>query len=473
MMTPAYSKLQNIVKHSINESFDFGEIETTDLSQFDDVASAAVAKLNMDMDITALFASLFNIECPLKNFTPIKVIPGILGYCRENNWNICNYTGVNRHNECYENDAFMFSHWQPSREDIHYWGFKLIQNMKHHKWGFISSSSLKSFASDDDSKYAADVQTLPNSVINTINTVISFVTGEPFNIVQNAFKDNGRVFYSIALSPDMGVMVIDHISCYDTQLKNRPYTTQYRVYSKPEKFLGPCIIFTGKVGYKMGKEQNELQADHEQFKFQQKITDFILGIENSCNMSVFSHILKDMASYYCRPLEIQKPQFDKNGHIWYSACSPVSLYGRCQNQWSEREMPPARANVSTLSITNKIPAWLEPKSVMANVFTSGWEPAVLNPKIIGWKNRKFPGMMLYVTPDPMFAGKLLGPDSIEYVKECCHVCIKKNVKTFYTAYAFVWYGHQVMEMFEDFMENTPKKTKIKDFFREAYNKMWK
>ena len=78
-------------------------------------------------------------------------------------------------------------------------------------------------------------------------------------------------FYDLFISPDNGLIIVDHVSEYKDGLVSnfntgRTDDRQFKLNSEPIRFMSMAIVFTNKIAYKMSNSVGELKSKEKQYK---------------------------------------------------------------------------------------------------------------------------------------------------------------------------------------------------------------
>lgn len=325
-------------------------------------------------------------------------------------------------------------------------------------WKYISSIDLTQ-SHRDVLKYIVDLDTLPKRVIRTINEIISAVILEPYDIMKSAYSNSAgsgdrRVFYKIFVSPDNGVLFIDHISKYKDPLIRARFNSTKFIVTEPAQYYFNCgIAYTKAVGYKFKTGKNELAAQSDEFNHTELIKKYIKAVEQGTYIACLNDTNYWNDNTYRPKDKCQEIKYDRNDHIWYAAVSHSTIWGRVRvpSQLSRKDAP---ANYKPLDFTNL------PKQFKITTFCFGavspkqWKAVVRHPKIIGYQNHAYPGFIVYCVSDLTFADKLLGPGASAHMLECGQVFVKGDtINEYYRCFPFVWFNDKGMKDIDNYLDD--------------------
>lgn len=115
---------------------------------------------------------------------------------------------------------------------------------------------------------------IPESLDSCINTILSTALQRPVNFREHMFYEGNlpqTFFYDLFISPDNGLIIVDHVSEYKDGLVSnfntgRTDDRQFKLNSEPIRFMSMAIVFTNKIAYKMSNSVGELKSKEKQYK---------------------------------------------------------------------------------------------------------------------------------------------------------------------------------------------------------------
>lgn len=244
------NKISYIVKSSINEAFDFNNVPIQKTIIDDTVRMYGCMNSNMlafKKKIKTLFLDAFGIEAPAGCTHESKIgnIPVL--YSTAKQFDINDFSMIDM--ECtygslicvHPLTRFSLSTEQAllSAGFIHYKGIN-TDNIMYPIYNVVQHDILQADA------YVIDIL---NDITNTMgipNVIGTLKVGDNVNSITDRYTQ-----YSVYVSPDKGIIIIEAL---------------YYVKDKDivlEKYLNPCILFTGKVLYELKNEKgtNKLQDE--------------------------------------------------------------------------------------------------------------------------------------------------------------------------------------------------------------------
>lgn len=338
-----------------------------------------------------------------------------------------------------------------------------------HNQGFIRVSSsyvYKNYVKN----FKIDPSDIKTELDECINAIIEHAIGKPYNYRDHLFqtaenRTDDKVFYSLWISPDNGVIIVDHISMYDRP-PTHSWMASYDVYRVPVRYMGPAVVFTNLVAYKQTAHDKddvrEMKASQAKFKFMNRIADICTGIEKRCYTTAI-----DCNTYNNGDIDRTGIMFDKNKHVYYSGASAyqwTTNNSQCIVHRTASQGQPAPQDIEPFKFPDKI---------SVDIFTtytsykSNFKQVVNHPKIIGFINPENPYFIIYATPDRNFAMNLLGYESGRFLDEKCvmyygyrPVVNGVKVNKYIKFYVFYWYTDAGMQLIDYAIKNNLSKTKI-------------
>ena len=137
---------------------------------------------------------------------------------------------------------------------------------------------------------------IPESLDPCINTILSTALQRSVNFREHKFfvgNEPQSFFYDFFISPDNGLIIVDHVSEYKEGLTSNFTTGRteehlFKLASAPVRFMSAAIVFTNKIAYKMSNTVGELKSKEKQYKLVQYIKKFARAVEDATGLYVLS-----------------------------------------------------------------------------------------------------------------------------------------------------------------------------------------
>lgn len=486
-MKPTYTNYS-----TINEDFDFGslEIESVDMDTLEDGVSEAMATRNLEIPLDQILAGAFKLK--LSNVMSQKLTFGkYMGWCHPKNKkpvkdkinDTCRNTIENILNNGIPSDTWGRNTAKESTCLINTIPSHIIHNFNAATIKDITSAGFKficnSMPSGGYNQAITDVCLMDASEIDErvcqcINETIKYVTGHDYDFRDTLFaketvkkpvnKQIPKLFYKIWVSPDNGLIIIDHISEYDAKdvKRNQWHSGEYDIYNFPKSIMIGAVIFTNIKGYVLHYDKKESKQQLYQVEIQKKELKFINALEASMTITC-----KRLESYAyldkLRGIDHYEVHHDPHGHIWYPAV-PLNAY-----MARDYRSPAPKTYKIPNDLTNLKKAYgiFKFSTVMGN--SNEWIQCVSHPKIRGYRHIKMPGIIIYQTNDPVFCEKLLGPGSASYLRNYADMYyLDKKTNDYICLWSFIWFDDWAMEICDKFIDD-PKSSisSLTKFLREV------
>lgn len=453
------NKFHHIIQKSINEAFDFSaaDIQTTDISDLDLTANIAVSKYNMSLDIKGILYALF--KCSLPPGVKQKVDwNGIYGYVHSNHddldMNLVQKEKIRRNGFwIYEAPAFVTKDrgyhpylqelTQPYSESLLLANFKLMTNVACSEILTINKNAV------------------PDQVFKAVNTIIEQLTGKPYDSKTDMYSDKvTNMVYKMYLSPDNGIIILDHASLFDNNM--RPFNTLYKdicckghiefrkyveLKQKLVAYFKPMVIFTGAVGYKLNNI--DYKAAKKTQDTAKKTMQFIKAITRRLGIFPPADSLDSPQLYEYDA----SPKFDKNGHIFWTAVNQDTPYFCYSNPGGKA---PNLRNSKPLDFKVMVPD----QALIHGMHKLDYVKCFNNPKVIGFKNKEYNEQICYIFNDLDLAVKLLGEEHRNYIENACKRYYVYDGDVWHV-YAVSWLTDAGMKAYEAFLDKKISLAEIK------------
>lgn len=451
-------------------TFDFNDIQIDTVTQdIKELASKGLAYRNLEIPVKALFRVLYNIDAPVGCSVKSKIgnypawfnihedrpnVPKSISKClfkislgkRDMNYEWNKPVEATSSYTCTSQEyANLTGKYTISLFDA---GFKLVSNMQQETNRFGKTDL---YLPENELDY---------DLAKCINAILEYVVRKPCNVKDNIFGKNqivddqfNQLFYRIFVSPDKGILVIDHITYY-----NDPKTLSYNRYTdvphinitqSPKFLCMPMVVFTNSIGYIIQDTVKGFEKQSKDFERKKREMNFIKELETYNGVTV---LRTDISTTYppCRPAPAPIMK-DRNGHIWYGAAYPYS-YVPYKNK---THIPPQ----SMIELAGPMDDPDAPVNRLTQVCSSAknWHICILHPKIRGYRNIKAKGIILYQTNDPEWSEKILGRGAAEYLRKYTDTYNNSQRYNYELGYSFIWYDDYAMEMYDKFIDNEIEK----------------
>lgn len=220
--------ISTLIHKSISEALDFGsiEIETTPIS---DIKNQILCAYNTQIPIDVLLASVYKVKSIKAQKTPID-IDGFPA------WVSLNYESFpakyDRHIKNFTKPPLKeIDSGCPFHDNSHIViaGLPAKYRVELHNQGFIRVSSTYAYK-NYVKNFKIDPSDIKSELDDCINAIIEHAIGKPYNYRDHLFqkmedRTDDKVFYSLWISPDNGLIIVDHISMYDKPPKHNMYAS--------------------------------------------------------------------------------------------------------------------------------------------------------------------------------------------------------------------------------------------------------
>lgn len=445
--------LYNVIDKSIIHSFDFGDIELEPVDNHKKLNDMVYSIHNVKIPCDTLLSVVYNVKFPYVLAKPIEIdtYPA---------WVTKNYdTFPNKYLSSIL--APRRFGWDPLPEEetgpygrgqdvIIGLSTSCEKALKFAKFQLISNMNPYCVDLNDDVVECVDSIISHVAGISYEHNKVAFTYNELCNNVENL---NSNVFYRMWLSPDNGLIVVDHVSYY----KNSVYRTQQNKFSiskPPTAYMGPAVVFTNLIMYKNSIKDKDIESKKKYADFVFRMTEICKAIESVC----YTCAMKDNTSF--NVIDRSGIMFDMNKHLYYSAASSWALTSNHPNSngYRQRTLPAKSSivpfNLAKIKDIGQITTYCSRKSL--------WVKSVDHPKVVGFTCTDKPYYIIYATGDLEFAVKLLGENAREFIKKKC-VFYYTNDKgnTYMQFYTFVWYTDAGMKIIDQAYQENWSGAKIK------------
>lgn len=447
--------LYNVIDKSIIHSFDFGDIELEPVdSNRKKLNDMVYGVHNVKIPCDTLLSVVYNVKFPQVLDKPIEIdtYPA---------WVTKNYDTLP--------NKYLTSILAPRRLGFnlppeentgpYYRGRDIIIGLSASCENALKVAKFKLI-----SNMNPEPEDLNDDVVECVNSIISHVAGisyehnkvaftynELCNGVQNL---NSNIFYKMWVSPDNGLIVVDHVSYYKNSVYKLNDCNRFYIFTPPTVYMGPAVVFTNLIVYKKNLQDKDIESEKKHVDFVFRMSDICKAIESVC----YTCAMKDNTSF--NVIDRTGIMFDMNKHLYYSAASSWALTSNHPNSngYRQRTLPPKSSivpfNPAKIKDIGQITTYCSRKSL--------WVKSVGHPKVVGFTCADKPYYIIYATGDIEFAVKLLGENAREFLeKKCVFYYTNDKGTTYMKFYTFVWYTDAGMKIIDQaYQENWPG-TKIK------------